>query len=310
MIHRILSLGTIAVDTMLYIDKMPGKDGFGHVYSEKVVPGGSSANVAVAVKELGNIVLQSGKIADDSFGVIIKNNLKEEGIDTRYLVTEPGGESLHTYIVVDKSGEHFILANSGNCVMNLEKEEIPDQLFEDIDLFYTDFASPRAAVYIAGECYRRGIPVVYNLQNPPSMDQGVTSEVIDEMLEYTSLFITGKATICATTGIDDPVQAVKTFIGEHHLPDGFICTQGFAGADWFTEEEYHCGICEVDSVDTTGAGDVYIAGIMDSYYCKQKSKQESMKDAAVVAALKTMQTGPRFSMDREKLEEMRTMYIS
>ena len=310
MIHRILSLGTIAVDTMLYIDKMPGKDGFGHVYSEKVVPGGSSANVAVAVKELGNIVLQSGKIADDSFGVIIKNNLKEEGIDTRYLVTEPGGESLHTYIVVDKSGEHFILANSGNCVMNLEKEEIPDQLFEDIDLFYTDLASPRAAVYIAGECYRRGIPVVYNLQNPPSMDQGVTSEVIDEMLEYTSLFITGKATICATTGIDDSVQAVKTFIGEHHLPDGFICTQGSAGADWFTEEEYHCGICEVDSVDTTGAGDVYIAGIMDSYYCKQKSKQESMKDAAVVAALKTMQTGPRFSMDREKLEEMRTMYIS
>ena len=130
------------------------------------------------------------------------------------------------------------------------------------------------------------------------------------MFEYTSLFITGKATICATTGIDDPVQAVKTFIGEHHLPDGFICTQGSAGADWFTEEEYHCGICEVDSVDTTGAGDVYIAGIMDSYYCKQKSKQESMKDAAVVAALKTMQTGPRFSMDREKLEEVRTMYIS
>ena len=194
--------------------------------------------------------------------------------------------------------------------MNLEKEEIPDQLFEDIDLFYTDLASPRAAVYIAGECYRREIPVVYNLQNPPSMDQGVTSEVIDEMLEYTSLFITGKATICATTGVDDPVQAVKTFIGEHHLPDGFICTQGCAGADWFAEEEYHCGICEVDSVDTTGAGDAYIAAIMDSYYCKQKSKQESMKDAAVVAALKTMQTGPRFSMDREKLEEVRTMYIS
>lgn len=33
-----------------------------------------------------------------------------------------------------------------------------------------------------------------------------------------------------------------------------------------------------------------------------------MKDAAVVAALKTMQTGPRFSMGTEKkLEEVRTM---
>ena len=133
MIHRVLSLGTIAVDTMLYIDQMPGDDGFGHINSEKVVPGGSSANVAVAIKELGNTVLQAGKISDDSFGNIIKINLKEEGIDTRYLVTEPNGESLHTYIVVDKTGNHFILANSGNRVMNLEKEEISDQLFEDID---------------------------------------------------------------------------------------------------------------------------------------------------------------------------------
>ena len=30
------TVGAIAVVTMLYIDKMPGKDGFGHVYSEKL----------------------------------------------------------------------------------------------------------------------------------------------------------------------------------------------------------------------------------------------------------------------------------
>lgn len=304
-IRRILSLGTIAADTMLYVDKMPGEDGFGHIYSEKIVPGGSSANVAVAAKELGNTVLQSGKISDDSFGVIIKNNLEEEGIDIRYLVTEPGGESLHTYIVVDRTGEHFILANSGNRVMNLEKEEIPNQLFEDIDLFYTDLASPRAAVYIAGECHKRGIPVVYNLQNPPSLDKGVTEEIIEKMLGYTSLFITGRTTICATTGLENSEEAMKKFIGTHRLPDGCICTLGSEGADWFAEETYHCGICEVESVDTTGAGDVYIAGIMDSYYCKQKSKPESMKDAAAVAALKTMQPGPRFRMDQRKLEEVK-----
>ncbi|MFR0963144.1 MAG: hypothetical protein ACLSGB_16150 [Dorea sp.] len=87
--------------------------------------------------------------------LLLKNNLKEEGIDTRYLVTEPGGESLHTYIVVDKSGEHFILANSGNCVMNLEKREIPDQLFEDIDLFYTRPSTSKGSSLYAAECYRR-----------------------------------------------------------------------------------------------------------------------------------------------------------
>ena len=80
---------------------------------------------------------------------------------------------------------------------------------------------------------------------------------------------------------------------------------------YYKDEKIYCGgIHQEHVVDTTGAGDAYIAAIMDSYYCEQKSKQESMKDAAVVAALKTMQTGPRFSMDREKLEEVRTMYIS
>lgn len=309
MIHRVLSLGTIAVDTMLYIDQMPGDDGFGHINSEKVVPGGSSANVAVAIKELGNTVLQAGKISDDSFGNIIKINLKEEGIDTRYLVTEPNGESLHTYIVVDKTGNHFILANSGNRVMNLEKEEISDQLFEDIDLFYTDLASPRAGIYIARECHKRGIPVVYNLQNPPSLDQGVTENVIEEMLGYTNLFITGKATICVTTGIENPTFAVKKFVGTHELSDGYICTQGSDGADWYAKEDYHCGICKVESIDTTGAGDAYIAGIIDSYYCKGKSKMDSMKEAAAIAALKTLQPGPRFHMDKVQLEIVKTKHL-
>lgn len=305
MIRRILSLGTIAADTMLYVDKMPGEDGFGHIFSEKIVPGGSSANVAVALKELGNTIFQTGKISDDIYGRIISENFREEGIDTKYLVTEPGGDSLHTYIVVDPSGGHFILANSGNRVMNLEKEEIPEQIFDEIDLFYTDMASPRAGLYIAGECYKRKIPVVYNLQNPPSNDKGLTNEILEEMLGYTTLFITGRATICQTMGIADPMEAVKQFLKNRKLPEGFICTLGADGAEWVTENEnLHCGIFPVNSVDTTGAGDAYIAGIMDSYFCKGKSRKESMRDAAAVAALKTMQSGPRFHLEKAELERL------
>ena len=162
-------------------------------------------------------------------------------------------------------------------------------------MFYTDLASPRAGIYIARECHKRGIPVVYNLQNPPSLDQGVTENVIEEMLGYTNLFITGKATICVTTGIENPTLAVEKFVGTHELSDGYICTQGSDGADWYAKEDYHCGICKVESIDTTGAGDAYIAGIIDSYYCKGKSKMDSMKEAATIAALKTLQPGPTFS---------------
>lgn len=301
MSKRILSMGTIAVDTVLNVDKFPEEDGFGHVISEAQVPGGSSANVAVALKQLGNTVLQTGKISDDIFGKIIRNNMKEEGIDERYLVTEPGGMSLHTYIVVDQDGRHVILANSGDRAMNLEAEEIPNQIFDEMDLFYTDLASPRAGLYLAEQCAKRKIPVIYNLQNPPMEEHGETAEVIDEMLDYTTLFITGSATICKTMKMEDTEDAVRAFVGNHQFEAGYICTMGTRGSDWFyndgTEKKLHCGIVPVKSVDTTGAGDAYIAGIIHSYFGENQTREECMKLAAAVASMKTTQHGPRLHID-------------
>lgn len=302
MSKQIVSLGTIAVDTVMSVDTLPTEDGFGHIFSEQEVPGGSSANVSVALHELGNEVYQVGKIADDNFGTIIRENLKEMGIHDEYLVTQPGGSSLHTYIVVDGEGRHFILANSGDCVMNLEKEEVPDSLFENIDLFYTDMASPCAGLYIAQECNKRGIPVVFNLQNPPMEILGETKEKMRRVLEYTTLFITGQTTICETTGIENRIEAIKEFVGEFKPRDGYICTCGVDGADWIWNDKcIHCGIVPVKPVDTTGAGDAYIAGIIHAFYNMEKSCEESMKLAAKVAALKCMQFGPRIKINSESL---------
>lgn len=306
MSKRILSLGTIAVDTMLNVDALPKEDGFGHVVREQVMPGGSSANVSVALHELGNTVYQAGKVSDDTFGTIVREDLKRRGIGDEYLVTEPGGASLHTYIVVDKEGKHFILANSGNRVMNLEKEEIPDSLFENIDIFYTDMASPRAGLYIAEECNKRGIPVVFNLQNPPMETIGETKEKLRQILRYTSLFITGKTTICITSETEDQTEAIEKFVGEYKPRDGYICTCGTDGADWFfRDNRIHCGIVPVKAVDTTGAGDAYIAGIIHAFYSLEQSREESMRLAAEVAALKCTQFGPRIEIDSEALNRMR-----
>lgn len=306
-----LSLGTIAVDTVLNVDHIPSEDGFGHVCKEEVVPGGSSANVAVALHGLGNEVYQAGKVADDTFGAIVRKDLQDRGIHDDYLVTQPGGSSLHTYIVVDSDGKHFILANSGNRVMNLEAEEILPELFDKIDVFYTDMASPRAGLFIAEECNKRGIPVVFNLQNPPMASFGETLEILQEILEYSSLFITGKATICKTMGIADPIEAVEKFLGDKRPRDGVICTYGEEGADWFVDKKrIHSGIVPVNTVDTTGAGDAYIAGIIHGFYSMESSREESMQLAAKTASLKCMQPGPRVKIDDRLLDEMKAPEIT
>lgn len=303
---RILVIGTIAIDTILNVDRLPRKDGFGHVELEQEVPGGSSANVSVALHSIGNDVYQSGKVSDDRFGRAVRANLLEEGIHDEYLITQPGGTTLHTYIAVDPIGEHFILANSGNCVMNLEPEEIPDDLFDKIDYFYTDMASPRAGIYIARECHKRGIPVVFNMQNPPMESFGETKECFNNMLDYTSLFITGKTTICETTSMNDPVEAVKYFTDGHALPDGYVCTYGTKGSDWFLpSKQIHCDACCVPSIDTTGAGDCYIAGIIHAFYCQKRTREESMQFASRLAALKCMQSGPRLHYNEKEFTKIK-----
>ncbi len=284
---------------------LPRDDGFSLIEEERLVPGGSSSNVAVALRQMGVKVYQTGQIGDDHLGNIFAADLREKGVNTEYLVVKKGGTTLHTYIITAPKGKHCIFANLGDAVNTLLPEYLPEYVLDGITCFYTDMYSPRTALYLAQKARQKGIPVVYNMQNVPSfmVDCGVTKEKIRHMLSLCTLFISGRDGYREMTGLEDPSNAMKSLQRSFSIEDGLICTAGDNGAYWLKGETILVQKpFVIDPVDTTGAGDCFSAGIIYDFYCRHTSPQEALFFASAAAALKCMTKGPRSTADLARIE--------
>jgi 2-dehydro-3-deoxygluconokinase len=51
---------------------------------------GAEANVAVGVSRLGRTVTYLGRVGEDAFGTVIRRKLRGEGVDVRWLASDPG----------------------------------------------------------------------------------------------------------------------------------------------------------------------------------------------------------------------------
>ena len=91
---RVLSLGVMAMDTVLLVSDLFRSDGFGFIESERMVLGGSASNASVAMVQLGLSVRQAGKIGDDHAGEDLLRSLVDEGVDVSPMVTKKGGHDV------------------------------------------------------------------------------------------------------------------------------------------------------------------------------------------------------------------------
>ncbi|MCF6463918.1 carbohydrate kinase family protein [Clostridium sp. Cult1] len=303
---RVLSLGTVAMDVVIETEQLPREDGFGFIESERLIPGGSAANLSVALAHLGIEVYQTGKIGDDKYGNEFRRTLVEDGVDDRFLVTKPGGSTLHTYIITIPGGKHCILANLGDSVASLEPEELPENILEGIDFFYTDMFSARASIHLGKLAKKKGIPVLYNMQCPPSFMEkcGVDIKDIEEMIELSTIFASGREGYFEMTGEEEYKKGVQKFCETYSVPQGVICTAGDEGSLWIDgEDSIHVGAYSVDAVDTTGAGDCFLAGLIYAYFFKGMDRQKALKFASGSAAIKCMKKGPRSKATVQEIEQ-------
>jgi sugar/nucleoside kinase (ribokinase family) len=306
LIKTVLGLGTATMDVVLQCDSLPKADEFEIIRNEQVLPGGSCANMLVTLAKLGANARQIAKIGDDSFGRTFREDLIQNGVNVSLLMTVPGGQTMHTYIIAAGNGEHTIFSNMGDCIMNLKAEEINPAMLEGVDLFYTDMFPSKPAIAMARLCKEKNIPVVFCLQCPVSIMNkiGVTIDEILEMITLSDLFVSGKYGYYDLTGIADHAQAMNELYERYRTLWGMVCTAGENGATWIDKE----GIIVAEPyaivpVDTTGAGDCFLGGLIYSRFVNGETKQQAMNFASATAAIKCTQPGPRINADAEMIRE-------
>lgn len=295
--------GSAAVDTLLYCAVPVEIDGLIAARREVVTSGGSGANLMVAAAAVGVPSALVAKVGDDSFGVRFRKELVADGVSDRYLVEQPGGSTLHTYIAVGPQGERSIIVAPETCYDSLTAEELPADILDDAFLFFTDGSPRKLAADLTRLAVEKGVPVFYQREcvdrsrDPDFLRQG------EELLQSAAVVCGGPETYAQLVGTAEPEAALRAFYERYQPKHGAIMTAGRRGAYWFDGETLlHHPIFPVQSVDSTGAGDAFCGGLIAAYFVQGLSKWESLRFASACGALKCTIPGPRLRADRAAVE--------
>lgn len=159
-VPRILVVGSINLDLVLEMDRVPGpgENLVGARYS--YLPGGKGANQAVAAARLGAEVAFVGRLGSDPHGARLAAALESDGVDIRHLTVSKDEPTGLAVIAVERTGQNRIVVYPA-ANMTLEPSMVEAALQDPYDLVLLQLEMPDAVVAASYRAARaRGIPVV------------------------------------------------------------------------------------------------------------------------------------------------------
>lgn len=233
-------------------------------------PGGAPANVAVGVTRLGKTAGFIGKVGNDPFGKYLDEVLKNEQVDTEYLIFDEYARTTLSYVALKSDGvrDCMFYRNPG-ADMLLSESELSEDYFKENKVFHFGSISlgselsEQATLKAIHYAKNQGALISYdpNLRLSLWENEDFAREKINEGFNYADIvkisdeeypFITGTTTPeeCAAYILAKGAKVVIVTLGG----DGCYYSDG-------TTTGYISGNV-VKVVETTGAGDSFVASIL------------------------------------------------
>ncbi|MGK5053901.1 ribokinase [Janthinobacterium sp. RB2P8] len=262
----IVVIGSINMDLVLRVPRMPlpGETLTGGAF--RTIPGGKGANQAVACARLSGKVAAGGQqvamvacVGDDAFGTTLRSALVGDGIIDSHVTTLPGVASGIASILVDDKGQNsIVIAGGANDLLSPAHIDAAQGLIEQADIVVLQLETPMATVVHAIKLARSlGKTVVLNPAPAASLPEGVL-ELVDYLIpnEIEAAMLAG----VSPQGADaKALAAALQKLGS----DNVIITLGSKGvyaALYGGEFTFPAEV--VQAVDTTAAGDTFIGGFV------------------------------------------------
>jgi fructokinase len=262
-------------------------------------PGGAPANVAVAVSRLGHPSAFLGQVGDDPFGHYLAGVLQADNIDISGLKFSTEARTPLAFVSLGPGGERsFVFYRHPSADMLMRPEDVALNIIDQHKIFHfgsiTLINEPcRSATLIAAQHARsRNKLISYdpNLRLALWPDAEAARQGMLTGLNYAHIVkISDEELEFMTSGGD--VSAL--WRPEMQI---IVVTHGPDGATVYTRKEsFHVPGFTVNPVDTTGAGDGFVAGIMVGILENENNYLPNLKKivcfANAVGALATTQRG-------------------
>jgi ribokinase len=288
----VLVIGSSNTDMVVKVDRFPqpGETLLGGEFF--MFPGGKGANQAVAAARLGAKVTFVCRVGDDLFGKKALQGFRDEGIETRFAITDRESASGVALITVNRQGENeIVVAQGANARLSVQDIGSCAPAFAEADVVLAQLEVPLPVVEFAcSECTRLNKRIILN----PAPARALPDSVLSGLFlitpnETEAALLTG---VSIRTGHDLPSAAhILLRKGVKNV----IITLGAKGAYFRNErEELQMPAPAVTAVDTTAAGDVF-NGALAVALAGGEAWKPAIRFAIQAASLSVTQMGAQAS---------------
>jgi len=238
------------------------------------MPGGATANTAVAAAKLGANASFIGKVGDDGFGRMLIDVMKGYGVDTTYMSMTHEACTTLAFVTLSGDGDRsFTFARKPGADMLLSDGDIPDGLFRSDDILHfgtiglvPGSLSIKAHIKALDEAKTACALITFdpNVRLPLWDDPDVLRTTILDFLPYADVVKVSDDELDFIFGTksEEDAAAFCFSLGASLM----FVTRGKNGAAVYTRG-YATDVpgTPVTAVDTTGAGDAFNGAFLSRF---------------------------------------------
>ena len=292
----VVGVGLNATDTLIPVAHYPSRGSKIEFRSAKVLPGGQVATAMIACQLWGLRARYIGKVGDDIAAELHRSEFSRLGVEA-HLFTAPGCHSQQAFILVDDGGERTVLWKRDDR-LTLRPEELQQEWIVNARALHVDGHDTAAASAAAGWAHAAGVPVIADLDE---LYPGVEKLLGTVDFLITSRDIPGR--LMEEPDLRKSLPALRKQFGSR-LTAATLGEEGVLA--WDGTSFHYAPAFRVETVDTTGAGDIFHAGFI--YGLLQGwPLQRQLDFACAAAALNCTAIGARGGIQPvERIEQLVT----
>ncbi len=267
---KIAVIGSINTDIIYQIDKKPkiGESMFGNEY--EILNGGKGANQAVILNALEKDVVFLGAVGKDIFSYQAKKNFEDKNLKTEILIKE-GNSGLAIIELFNKDNQIIVFKGANDLITPKDIDEFFCK-YPDIEIVVSQAEINQNTIkYLIDLAHQKHKKIILNPAPAMELNQELINKVtylIPNEIEAEKIFETNNLK-----------KIVRDNLGK------VIITLGKDGVMYFNKGEVSVIPSQkIDVVDTTGAGDSFVAGFT-SGIARGKSLEEAIKKGIAVASV-------------------------
>lgn len=274
---KIAVIGLSGESIFMKVKNLPTPSVTTHATSCHTEPGGKGYNQAVVAKKLGADVSYLSCVGNDSYGQKCEDYIKNLGIKT-YFVKDQTNNTALAAILTDNSSENEVIVYPGasNC-LTTKHLEIFEEEIKLSDYLLIQFELPLDVLESA-------VKIAKKYQTKVILNPAPAKYLSFKYLDYVDFITPNEEEVKLLFKIPDNVSIDEygKYL-QNKTKNTLIITLGKKGALLVTKDYFkYFNSIKVDSIDTTGAGDVFNGSL--AYYLSVNESLDTAIKMSIIAS--------------------------